>query len=313
LNGKVLVTGGAGFIGSHVVDRFVNEGYRVNVIDNLSTGNLANISKHINCGIVNFAKADIRDRDAISKSARNVDAVVHLAAIVSVQFSMGKPGLTHKVNVEGTRNLLKSCISNGVNKIIFISSSSVYGAPRYLPIDEKHPTNPISPYASSKLEGECLCQEFANRSDRESAVLRLFNVYGPRQTPNEYSGVITKFIEQTEKNEPLVIYGNGSQTRDFVHVTDVATAIVTLVKDDWEGEIFNIGYGTAVSINDLAKIVMRLACRNCGVVYEPAKSGDILHSVADISKAKKTFRYTPEICLEEGLQDLLAYFKKRTQ
>lgn len=301
------MTGGAGFIGSHVVDQLVNEGYPVCVFDNLSTGNLANIDKYVNRGLVEFVKGDIRDEEQITKYARDVFAVVHLAAIVSVQFSMENPSLTNQTNVEGTRRLLESCIDCNVKRFIFISSSSVYGTPRYLPIDEHHPLNPISPYASSKLEGERLCQEFFNESGLETVILRLFNVFGPRQAQNEYSGVITKFMECAEKVLPLVIYGDGSQTRDFVHVTDVADGVLTLIEDDFAGEIFNIGYGKAVSINDLAKMVMHLSCRNCEIRYEPAKEGDILHNVADLSKARKAFEYVPKMSLEEGLQDLLLY------
>lgn len=301
------MTGGAGFIGSHLVDRLVNAGYPVCVFDNLSTGNLANIDKYVNRGLVEFVEGDIRDKEQIIKYVRGVYAVVHLAAVVSVQFSMKNPSLTNQINVEGTRNLLESCIHCNVKKFVFISSSSIYGTPRYLPIDEHHPPNPISPYASSKLDGERLCQKFFGTSSLETVILRLFNVYGPRQAQNEYSGVITKFMECAEKDWPLVIYGDGSQTRDFVHVTDVANCVLTLIEDGFAGEIFNIGYGNSVSINDLARMVMQLSYRNCEIKYEPAKEGDVLHSVADISKARKAFEYMPKMSLEEGLQDLLLY------
>ena len=301
------MTGGAGFIGSHVVDWLVNEGYPVCVVDSLSTGNLTNINEHIDRGLVDFVKGDIRDKEQITKYARDVFAVVHLAAVVSVQFSMENPSLTSQINVEGTRRLLESCIDCNVKRFIFISSCSVYGAPQYLPIDEHHPLNPISPYASTKLEGERLCQEFFNESGLETVILRLFNVYGPRQAQDEYSGVITKFMECAEKGQPFMIYGDGSQTRDFVHVKDVANGVLTLIEDGFAGEIFNMGYGTAVSINDLAKMVMHLSHRNCEIKYEPAKEGDILHSVADLSKARKAFAYVPKMSLEEGLQDLLLY------
>lgn len=307
MNNRVLLTGGAGFIGSHIVDQLVNAGYPVCVFDNLSTGNFANIDKNVNRGLVDFVKGDIREKEQITKYVRDVFAVVHLAAVVSVQFSMENPSLTSQINVQGTRRLLKSCIDCNVKKLIFISSCSVYGAPQYLPIDEHHPLNPISPYAFTKLEGERLCQEFFNESGLETVILRLFNVYGPRQAQNEYSGVITKFMECAEKGRPLVIYGDGSQTRDFVHVTDVANGVLTLIKDDFAGEIFNMGYGKAVAINDLAKMVLHLSSRNCEIKYKPAKEGDILHSVADLSKARKAFAYVPKISLEEGLQDLLLY------
>lgn len=301
------MTGGAGFIGSHIVDRLVDEKCRVAVVDNLSTGDLANIDKHVNCGSVDFVRADIRDKDAINKCTSEVDAVIHLAAIVSVQFSLKDPSLTNEVNVEGTRRLLESCVDSGIKRFIFISSSSVYGTPQYLPIDENHPTNPISPYASSKLEGERLCQDFSSESDLEPVILRLFNVYGPRQLPNEYSGVITNFMECAEKGQPLVIYGDGLQTRDFIHVKDVASAVLSQINNKCAGEIFNIGCGKEVSINNLAKTVISLSCKDCGIKHEPARKGDILHSVADTSKARKAFAYAPKMSLEKGLQDLLLY------
>jgi UDP-glucose 4-epimerase len=299
------VTGGAGFIGSHVVDQLVDEGYSVRVVDNLRTGNLANICRHVDQGLVDFVKADVLDRDVVSKVVHDVETVVHLAAIVSVPFSLENPRLTYEVNVEGTRGLLESCVRSGGNKFIFASSSSVYGAPRYLPIDEVHPTCPISPYAASKLEGEGCCSEFDSGSDLDMFAFRLFNVYGSRQVSGDYSGVITKFMENAEKNAPLVIYGDGWQTRDFVHVTDVADAVLKVMQDDYVGGTFNIGYGKAVSVNDLAKTVLNLSARDCGIVHDAPRNGDILHSIADVSKAQRTFGYEPKMGLEEGLQELL--------
>jgi len=301
----VLLTGGAGFIGSHVVDRLVGKGYSIGVVDNLSTGNLANISGHVNRGLVDFVKADVRDRDVIGKLVHDVDAVIHLAAIVSVPFSLENPGLTYEVNVEGTRGLLGSCVRSGVKKFIFVSSCSVYGSPRYLPVDEVHPTCPISSYAVSKLEGERCCGEFVDRSGLDVVVLRLFNVYGSRQASGEYSGVISKFLERAERGQPLVIYGDGSQTRDFVHVTDVANAMLALVQGGAAEGVFNVGYGKGVSIGDLAKTVLNLSGRDCGIIHEPSRDGDIAHSVADTSKAREAFAYAPKVPLEEGLKDLL--------
>jgi UDP-glucose 4-epimerase len=254
---------------------------------------------------VDFVKADVRDCDEIGTIVQGVDAVVHLAAVASVPFSVENPVLTSDVNVNGTRSLLASCARSGVKKFIFTSSSSVYGAPSYLPVDEAHPTRPLSPYALSKLEGEHCCKKFNERSGLDVVVLRLFNVYGPRQALSEYSGVITKFLERAENGRPLVIYGDGSQTRDFVHVTDVANAILTLLQRDNAGGVFNIGYGKAVSIGDLAKTVLNLSGKDCGITHKPSRDGDIPYSVADTSKARKAFAYSPKVPLEEGLQTLL--------
>jgi len=301
------VTGGAGFIGSHVVDRLVEEGYSVVVVDDLSAGSLANISGLVDRGLVDFVEADVRDRRIISKLVHDVDAVVHLAAVVSVPFSLENPELTFDVNVRGTRAVLSACFRGGVRRFVFVSSCSVYGAPQYLPIDEVHPTGPISPYAVSKVRGERCCREVCG-SGLDLAVLRLFNVYGRRQAHGEYSGVIAKFLDCAEKGEPLVVYDDGSQTRDFVHVSDVADAILTLVQSSEAKGVFNVGCGRAVSIGYLAEKVLSLAGRDdCGIVYEPPRAGDITHSFADISRAREAFGYEPKVTLEEGLLELLLH------
>jgi UDP-glucose 4-epimerase len=299
----VLVTGGAGFIGSHVVDTLVGKGYSVRVVDNLSSGSLSNISSHVDSGSVDFVEADVRDRDIVGKLVHDVDVVIHLAAIVSVPFSLENPDLTFDVNVEGTRAVLSSCVRGGVKRFILVSSCSVYGVPQYLPIDEAHPTGPLSPYAVSKLEGERCCQKAG--SGLETAVLRLFNVYGSRQASGEYSGVITKFLERAERGQPLVVYGDGSRIRDFVHVSDVTDAILALVRDGGVQGVFNVGCGRAVSIGYLAKTVLSLSCSSCGVVYEPPRDSEITQSVADISRARESFGYEPKVTLEEGLLELL--------
>ena len=302
---RVLVTGGCGFIGSHVVDRLVEAGHIVSVVDDLSSGILANIGAHVKRGAVEFEEADVRDQGVIDELVRDVDAVIHLAAIVSVPFSVENPDLTFDVNVEGTRRLLESCVASGVKRFINVSSCAVYGAPQYLPIDEAHPTGPISPYAVSKLDGERCCEEFAESFSSGLVVLRFFNVYGARQAAGEYSGVITKFLERVENGQPLVIYGDGSQTRDFVNVADVSDAMLTLLDHGGVKGVFNVGSGKAVSINDLAKTVLRISDKDCGIIHEPPRKSDIVHSVADISKAREAFGYAPKVVLEEGLQGLL--------
>jgi UDP-glucose 4-epimerase len=308
LSDRVLVTGGAGFIGSHVVDRLVEEGYSVGVVDNLSAGSLDNISGHVDRGSVDFVEADVRDRDVVARLVHEVDAVVHLAAVVSVPFSLENPNLTFDVNVKGTRAVLTACARSCVRRFIFVSSCAVYGAPLYLPIDEVHPTGPISPYAVSKLKGERCCREVCG-SGLDLVILRLFNVYGRRQAHGEYSGVIAKFLERAEKGEPLVIYGDGSQTRDFVHVSDVAEAILTLVKSSGVQGVFNVGCGRAISIGYLAEKVLSLSGKHCRIVHESPRDGDIPHSVADISKAWKAFAYEPKVTLEEGLLELLLHWR----
>lgn len=304
---RVLVTGGAGFIGSHVVDALVRSGYSVKVLDDLSCGDLDNIGVHLRSGLVEFFEGDIRDRGLVEEVLAGVDAVVHLAALVSVPLSVEDPEFTFDVNVNGTRNVVASCASSGVKKLVFASSCAVYGEAQYLPINEAHPRRPLSPYASSKLEGERVCWNFAEDSDADVAILRFFNVYGPRQTTGDYSGVITKFFDWAEKGESLVVYGDGSQTRDFVYVSDVAQAILMLLESRSVGGVFNIGYGEAVTISDLALKIIALVGKDVGVVYRPPRKGDIRRSLADISKARKAFGFSPRVSLDEGLRRLLRW------
>jgi len=301
-----LVTGGAGFIGSHLVDRLVRDGYGVRVVDDLSTGRLDNIAGHLNAGKVDFVKGDIRDVSLVTKSVDDVDVVVHLAALTSVPFSVANPDLTFDVNLVGTLNLIRACAQEQVGRLVFVSSCAVCGDPEFLPVREEHRPNPISPYAESKLLGERYCLGFQDRQLLPSVVLRFFNVYGPRQGMNDYSGVITRFINLVRRKEPLVVYGDGSQTRDFVCVYDVIDAVLaSMTSDDVEGEVFNVGSGKPTSISELAKTVLDLAGVDLMIRYEKPRAGDIKNSYADISKAKKLLGYEPKVSLRDGLQLLL--------
>ncbi len=303
---KVLVTGGAGFIGSHVVDRLVKDGYDVRVIDDLSAGRLDNIQGHLSSGKVDFVEGDIRDASLVRKSLDGVSMVVHLAALTSVPFSVENPDLTFDVNLLGTLNLLRSSIEARVARFVFVSSCAVCGDPEFLPVNEQAPTNPISPYAESKLVAERYCLGFNERQLLRSVVLRFFNVYGPRQGMNDYSGVITRFINSSRQGLPLVIYGDGSQTRDFVNVNDVVEAVLaSMDRDDAVGEVFNIGSGKPTSINELAKTVLDLTGVDLKIRYESSRAGDIRNSYADISKAKKLLGYEPKNSLRAGLRALL--------
>jgi UDP-glucose 4-epimerase len=304
---KILITGGAGFIGSHLVDLLVDSGFNVRVVDNLSTGKIANIAHHVNSGEIDFVKADIRDDELVRKCVHGVDAVIHLAAVTSVPFSVKNPNLTYDTNVAGTLNLLTSCAEERVGKFVLISSCAVYGEPRRLPVDEGHLACPISPYAESKFETERYCLGFHNKLLLRSVVLRLFNVYGPRQGVNDYSGVITRFIDRSRHGLPLIVHGDGSQTRDFVHVSDVIEAVLSsLENEDAEGEVFNIGSGAHTSVLELAKAVSELTGLNLEVLHDEPRLGDIKHSYADISKAERLLGYRPKLSLREGLRTLLA-------
>jgi UDP-glucose 4-epimerase len=306
MRNKVLVTGGAGFIGSHVVDRLVNEDCEVRVLDDLSTGKMENIQTHLKSGKVELVKGDIRNASLVTKSLDDVSKVIHMAAIDSVQLSIENPDLTFDINLLGTLNLLRSSIEQHVDRFVFVSSCAVFGDPVSLPVTEKTPTNPISPFAESKLVGERYCLGFSERQLLHSVVLRFFNVYGPRQIMNNYSGVITSFIDRCRLKLPLIIYGDGSEKRDFINVQDVAGVILTSTKSkSADGEVFNIGSGEPTSINELAKTVIGLTGGDSEITYVMSRAGDIKDSYADISKAKKLLNFEPKVALREGLQILL--------
>ena len=303
---RVLVTGGAGFIGSHLVDRLVGSGFCVRVLDNLSTGRTANIQGHLENGKVDFVRGDIRDAKLVNECVEDVDFVAHLAAVASVPFSIEQPDLTFETNVGGTINLLVSSAKAKVAKFVLGSTCAVYGEPRYLPINERHPTNPISPYAESKLVAERFTLGFCQKQLLECIVLRLFNVYGPRQCINDYSGVITQFIECAKRGSPLTIYGDGYQTRDFISVRDVVDAILKCRENKVAvGEVLNVGSGEPTSINDLAKTVLELTRSESTVHFDEPRKGDIKDSYADVSKAEALLGFTSQLSLRDGLRIML--------
>lgn len=307
---KILVTGGAGFIGSHIVDRLLKEGFQVTVIDNLSTGRRENIAYHENRKNFNFIKSDIRNAALIKKIIKDVDAVFHEAALVSVPRSVENPLLTNEVNVSGTLNLLEACRDANVKRFIHASSSSVYGETETLPKHEKLTPQPISPYAVSKLAAEKYVKVYYEVYGLNTVCLRYFNVYGPRQTYGPYSGVITIFINRLLKNEPPIIYGDGKQTRDFTFIQDVVEAnLLSLSRKRAIGEVFNIATGNQTTINQLAAMLQQVVDKtNFKPVYADLRPGDIKHSYADITKAKKLLQYNPKISLKNGLTQLVEWY-----
>ncbi|MEM2240481.1 MAG: NAD-dependent epimerase/dehydratase family protein [Candidatus Bathyarchaeia archaeon] len=305
--GRILVTGGAGFIGSNLVDALVEKDFSVVVLDNFSTGRMENLKHHLGSRGFRLIKGDIRDGLVVKEALKGVEAVFHLAAIVSVPYSIGNPHVTREVNVDGTRRLLESCLEGEVEKIIYTSTCAVYGEAEYLPIDERHPTKPISPYAESKLEAENLCRIFGEKYGFEVVTLRLFNVYGLRVQTNQYGGVIARFIERLKSGKPPVIYGDGRQTRDFVHVSDVVKAMVLALNNGSVAGTFNIGSGLPTTINDLARLLIDIfGIRGIEPIYQEARSGDIRHSYADIRLAQNVLKFKPSIGLKEGLSNLLS-------
>lgn len=307
---KVLVTGGAGFIGSHLVDRLLEDGFEVTVIDDLSTGKPGNVAHHQGKENFHFIEGDIRDFDLVRKIVKDLDAVFHEAALVSVPRSVKNPLHTNEVNVTGTLNLLKACLDSGTKRFIYGSSTAVYGDAEDLPIKEDSIPKPISPYAVSKLAAENYVNVFHKVYGLKTVCLRYFNVYGPRQAYGAYSGAITIFINRLLSDRPPIIYGDGEQTRDFTEVRDVVDAnMLALEKHNAVGQVFNIATGVATTINSLAELLQEIMGKTeLKAVYENQRPGDIRHSYADISKAKKMLGYEPRIGLREGLTQLVEWW-----
>ena len=304
---KVLVTGGAGFIGSHIVDRLLDEGVKVRVLDDLSTGDKTNLSQHENNPDFEFIQGDIRNFDEIIKAVKDVDAVIHEAALVSVTKSIEDPLLSNSINVVGTLNLLKACVEANVKRFVFASSCAVYGDNDILPIREDVLPKPLSPYAADKLAAENYIKVFGKTNDLETVCLRYFNVYGPRQKHGPYSGVISIFVNSLLENKSPVIYGDGQQTRDFVNVKDVAEAnICALSKRNVTSDVFNVCTGKAISINRIVRIIQSIMEKtSIELVYEKNRQADIIHSYGDNSKINELLRFEPKIKIETGLNELI--------
>ncbi|MFB3889799.1 MAG: SDR family NAD(P)-dependent oxidoreductase [Candidatus Bathyarchaeia archaeon] len=311
---RSVVTGGAGFIGSHIVDRLVAEGSQVRVIDNLSKGKLTNIQQHVESSKVEFVKGDIRDAGLVVQALRDTDTVFHLAAITNVSFSFSNPELTFDVNVGGTVNLLTAAVEANVPRFVFVSTCAVYGDPTQLPVKESNLVNPLSPYSESMLTAERFCMGFHEEKLLKSAVFRLFNVYGPRQDTDENGGVIPKFLDHCEKGLPLTIYGDGSQTRDFVHVFDVARSIVAASRrSDAYGQVFNLGNGKPTSVKELAEAILKVSRRSADLVFLDRRPGEVNHMFADTDKARRLLGYRPSYALRDGLQTMIEEYREREE
>lgn len=302
------MTGGAGFIGSHLVDRLISKGFNVVVLDDFSSGSWKNLGARIGKSNFHLIKGKIQNRTTVGKALENVDAVFHFAAIVNVDFSVKNPLLVNEVNVKGTLNLLEGCLKSKVKQFIYASSSAVYGDPEYLPINESHPTKPLSPYGVSKLAAEHYCRVIHRLYGLETVILRYFNVYGPRQSKGPYSSVIFQFTEQLKQKKIPVIFGDGTQTRDFVYVDDVVDATLSVLDcKECAGNAINIGSGRATSIKELCNILLKIfRVHNVKPEYSLPRAGDIKHSCADLSRADKLLGYRPKFSLEDGLRKLLA-------
>ncbi|KFM22154.1 Vi polysaccharide biosynthesis protein VipB-TviC [Marine Group I thaumarchaeote SCGC AAA799-B03] len=299
---KILVTGGAGFIGRHVVKSLLEKGHTVTIFDNFSNSLMEKIlDLEENRGKI--VKGDITNLFEIDNATKEIDIIIHLAAKISVNESVKNPSETFRVNVEGTRNVLKSCVKNSVKKIIVASSAAVYGeSSPNTKITEESETNPISPYGESKLKMEQIVKEFALNHDINYVILRFFNIYGKGQS-DAYAGVITKFMERIREDKPITIFGDGLQTRDFVAIKDVVDSIFNSMSSVKNG-IYNIASGEAITINELADKMITLSSEKLKIEHLPEKKGDIRHSQADISLAKKELRFFPKFTLDK-IKELL--------
>ncbi len=306
---KVVVTGGAGFIGSHLAEELAGRGYRVTILDDLSTGSMRNIETILKDHIVELFQGSVTDLPTLRRVFEGARFVFHLAALPSVPRSIKDPLPTHEVNASGTLKVLLAARDGGVSKVIYSSSSSVYGDTPTLPKREDMTPNPQSPYAVSKVAGEHYCRVFAQVYRLPTVCLRYFNVYGPRQDPNsQYAAVVPSFIKRCRDGEPPVIYGDGEQTRDFTFVKDAVAANILTAEGEASG-VYNIGSGKKVTINGLAGLVIGLSGRDLSPEYQADRPGDIRHSLADISRAR-SFGYEPKFGIEDGLKYIFAGLKK---
>jgi len=312
---RYLVTGGAGFIGSHLVERLVRDGADVTVLDDLSTGR----REHIRAlrDRIRFLRGDAARLEMCRRAMQGVDYVLHQAAVTSVPRSTRNPVAAHQANVTGTLNILLAAREAKVRRVVFAGSTAAYGDATELPTHEAVLPRPLSAYAASKLAGEAYCQAFWRTHGLETVVLRYFNIFGPRQSlESQYGAVVPLFIAAALRGEPPVIYGDGGQTRDFTFVKNVVEANLLACHAPAEqaaGEVFNIGYGTAISIQELWRLVAKLVGVEMEPQYDAARAGDVRHSVASITRANERLGYIPMVNLEEGLQLTVAYFRERVR
>jgi len=305
----VLVTGGAGFIGSHLVTRLLEGGHAVRVFDNLTTGKRENLA-HV-AADVELLVGDVRDRDMLEQAAAGCDVVFHEAAIVSVPYSVEHPQETHDVNLQGTLNVLEAARKRGVRRVVFACSAAVYGEAPELPKRESMAASPVSPYGVEKSAGEQYLLAWSRLFGVEGVSLRYFNVFGPRQDPRSpYSGVISIFVDRALAGTRPTIFGDGLQTRDFVYVDDIVTAnVLAATTPAAAGRAYNVAGGRRTTLNELLAMVSRAAGHETRAEYAPPRPGDVRDSVADIGRARAELGYEPKVGVEEGLGRLVAHVR----
>jgi UDP-glucose 4-epimerase len=303
---RALVTGGAGFIGSHIGQRLLSLGHKVVVLDNLFTGSIENVEA-VGPG-VHFVQGDVRDLAVVEEHARGCDVVFHQAAIVSVPLSVERPQESHDVNIQGTLNVLQAARAAKVRRVVFASSAAIYGQEPTLPKREDMLPAPISPYGVEKMTGEHYLATWSKLFGVETVALRYFNVFGPRQDPKSpYSGVISIFVDRILAGKPITFFGDGSQTRDFVYIANVVDAnLLAATTPGVSGRVFNVACGRSITLLELGSLIERAAARNVERVFAEPRAGDIEHSLADITRARNELGYEPKVDVETGLRDLIA-------
>ena len=309
---KVLVTGGAGFIGSNLTEALLKAGHQVWVLDNFSTGKRENLLFAPELPSLEVVKGDIRDLSLCRAAVERVQYVFHLAALPSVQHSVEDPLTSNSVNVEGTLNLLLSSRDAEVKRMIYASSCAIYGDDPTLPKREDMAPMPLSPYALQKYIGERYCQLFSQLYGLETVSLRYFNIFGPKQDPTSvYSAVIPRFITAFLQNSSPVIFGDGEQSRDFTYIDNVVQAnLLAMSVDHLQGEVVNVACGERTSLNQLVEVLKKIIGSEIPVVYQPPRDGDVKHSFADVRKAKEVLDYFPRVDRAEGLRMTVDYFRK---
>ena len=309
---NILVTGGAGFIGSNLTEALLQQGHTVRVLDNFSTGKRENIVFDKDNGLLQVIMGDIRDQDICLKAADGVDYLFHQAALASVPQSVEDPVTSNSVNVGGTLNLLWAAKERRVKRFIYASSCAIYGDDPSLPKKEDMAPAPLSPYALQKYIGERYCSLFSQLYGLETVCLRYFNVFGPKQDPGSiYSAVIPRFIDAFLEGHPPTVYGDGEQSRDFVYIENLVEAnLHAMSASSFNGEVINIGCGKSTSLNLLLRILQKVMGSTLGPAYEKPRPGDITRSYGDIGKANRMLNYFPRVELEEGLRQTVSFLRK---
>ncbi len=309
---NILITGGAGFIGSHLCEKYTKEGHTVLCMDNFLSGDLINIRHLLDCRNFKLIKGDIRDRALLENVCRDVDVILHLAAQIHVDRSYIEPGLTYDINVMGTQNVLEVARFHDIEKVIHASTSEVYGSAIHVPIDENHPLNAPHPYGASKIAADRMCYAYIHTYGLDVNILRFFNIFGPRQRDVGYGGVISIFTRRILSDIPPIIFGNGNQTRDYTYIDDAVRGYDLAMKHKGRiEEPINFGTGKEVSINDIAEMLIRL----CGkekkmeAVHVEPRIGEVIRLIADANRAKELLGWKPKVNFEAGLEMFVNWYR----